>query len=64
MAGYSERWYYQEAIDRYEKLEKNGRLGSKSRRILEYWRKAKRVYPNLVSISVVNGKLGISNPGE
>lgn len=64
MAGYSERWYYQDKITSYEKLEKKGRLGSQSRRILEYWRKAKMKYPNLVSISIVNGKLGVSNPGE
>jgi hypothetical protein len=60
---YTEKWFYQEHIDRYEKLEKAGKLGAKSAEVLAFWRKAKVKYPNLISVSRVNGRLGVSNPG-
>lgn len=64
MMGYSEKWYYQRDIDRYEKLEQKGKLGTKRARILAYWRRAKQKYPKLISVSICNGVLGISKTGE
>lgn len=44
------RWIYQRDIDRYEYLERKGKLSKGRRKALLFWRDMKAKYPNLVSI--------------
>lgn len=56
MAIVSTRFFYEDKIRQYEKLEAKGKLGPTQAFILEEWRKIKAKVPNLRSIGYSNGE--------